>query len=133
MAEISLWTAIKTCVIILLLIVVFKKLLKVWRQHKKEMKLMDDEAYAKRVHQEKLMNEQSRRENFAAATAPISNFAQAAVAPPTYGNPMMYGGDEEDVDEFGGDTGSFFDVLSKVKKPKKAPKKAPKKKKSGKK
>lgn len=41
MAEISLWKAIKACIIILLIIVIFKKILQVWRGHKRGMKSID--------------------------------------------------------------------------------------------
>lgn len=139
MAEISIWKAIKACIIILLIIVVLKKILQVFGDHKARMASIEKGNFTSLKHQQKkeMIETLGNVGNNAVGTILNSDGYQNI----TYPTGMAGGADEDvpDPEDIGYDGeysgsedismggGSFFDILSKVKKVATKKKKAAKK------
>lgn len=164
MAEISIWKAIKACIIILLIIVVLKKILQVFGDHKVRMARIEHGNYTRMEHEENLEEKNARANRTGTYANAASNVIGSVMGSTEYQNttyppapigyaqqpdewgkpytPNFQGGADEDVpdpedigydDEHSGSEdismggGSFFDILSKVKKVATKKKKATKK------
>lgn len=111
MTTVSIWQVIKVCVIILLVLWVIKKCLKAYREHRKEMKKMDNDGYRLQLQREDLERKQFARDTLKDVMEPGMNLTRDLVngTQQTQLQPMT-GGDVEEEDE-----NSPFMTLSKIK------------------